>query len=341
MDNESIKYLADLESILSQAKKANNICMCPNCTSKTIGSHVFSRSHILEPISCDSKIYQFEQRPLLYSEEGIFRYNLCGINKAFKFNGFCNKHDNELFVPIEPKCGYVDWQVPLNQYLLSYRTVCRELYVNMVMYDVLAHVIRFVETDIPYYKENIILQLAKVSASKATLKYYKQFLEKGIFESDYTELKFKYCELPFQIDLCVAAPIHVNDGRGPCFKYNYQEVNIVNIFPYYGKTIVFIGYSDKFDNKWLETIMPKFVSLSPQIVSSAFVDILYRIEFHAMSAKLYDSLKNDKLEAFLSTWSNEVDNCSEYIDEVSDFLYSPLYKIMTGNEQLCKIKYNS
>ena len=146
---------------------------------------------------------------------------------------------------------------------------------------------------------------------------------------DFADVHFEYLELPFQFDLCISAPIHVEDGRGRCYNTDYQEINIINIFPYYGKTIILIGYLQEFDNKWANEILPKFKSPYPHIVSSAFVDILYRAEFHAMSPSLFDSLDKDLLDAFLRTWQMEVNNYSNEIEnEVSSLFYKPLNKLM-------------
>ena len=39
----------------------------------------------------------------------------------------------------------------------------------------------------------------------------------GIHNRNFTDIHFEYFELPFQFDLCVSAPIHVQDGKGICF----------------------------------------------------------------------------------------------------------------------------
>lgn len=327
--NDTKKYFIGLDSIIEQAKKSRHNCMCPNCQSIAIGSHVFSRSHILEPISRQSKICQFEQRPLVHMDDGIVRYWPKGIKGAFKFNGFCQKHDNEIFAPIEPNDdSLIDWSELKSQYLLCYRTICREIYANQIMHDIFEHLILHSGANIPYYKEQLMFKLTRTNANKSSLMYYKTFLENGIFHSDFSNLHFYFAELPFQLDLCIASPVSIQSDKGPDFNRDYQDLYIINIFPYKGRTVIIIGYSNCFENSWLKNIISKFESSYPHRVSSAFVDVLYRAEFHAMSPALFDSLDKELLDAFYQTWIKESGNFSEEIEEVSNLFYAQLNKIM-------------
>ena len=329
--NLTRQQLCVFQRIFETEKKKSCQCMYEDCTEKAIGSHVFSRSHILAPISdLRNEIYVFEQRPLAYINEGVLRYKSRSINNVFKFNGFCSKHDNDLFRDIEPAEGCVEWSNIRFQYLLSYRTLCREIYANNVIQKTFGKYISKYkdEANMCYYLLLFNEKLAQMERTKDTLMYYKDFLERGIDSCDYSDLSFEYIELPFQLDLCVAAPVHVNDNQGACFNADYQEINIVNVFPYYGKTIIIIGYSKVFDNVWLNELLPKLKSPFPHIVSSAFTDILYRAEFHAMSFALYHSLDKDLLTYFLNSWLSEADNFSNDIEEVSSLFYLPLKEIM-------------
>ena len=323
-----------IEDIFSKEKKKSRSCMFHDCSETAIGSHVFSRSHILKPISqgTEHNIYQFNQRPLIFltkDKEEIFCYKLEPIKNAFKFNGFCKKHDNDLFKLIEPHYGLVNWTKKESQYLLSYRTICREIYANNVVENVMVTISKENNKKLQlinlFSLEKLLITL---QYTRDNLYYYKSLLEKGIIDKDFSNICFKYIELPFQFDLCVSAPIFIDYGKGPYFNSDYQELNIVNIFPYYGKTIILIGYLQEFNNQWMNNILSKFKSPYPHIVSSAFVDILYRAEFHAMSPVLYNSLDKDLLEGFIKTWKKEANNFSTDIEEVSSLFYSPLNKLM-------------
>lgn len=318
------QYKHDLQEAINNIKSRKRHCMCSFCRENTIKySHVLSKSQILKPISENSKIYQFEYRPLFYPDAPI-KYSLKGINEAYTFKGFCPKHDNKVFSPIEPTVGRVDWSNIRNQYLLGYRTLCNEMATQEIVYDINEHLLSNSESDDPLYKFDLFIKRGNLLCSANTLNHYKTILENGIFKGDYSGYQFEHIELPFQFDLCVCSPIHVDDGKGICFKYDFQESNVVMIFPYYGKTEIIIGYSQCFENTWLNNIIPEFRSNNPLSLSRAFANVLYRVEFNAMSPKLYNLLDPSLVELFLKTF---VQNASVYsldIYGVENLFLTPL-----------------
>lgn len=333
MDQSVLNFLLWLKELHKQAIKKHSKCLCPNCNAPATFSHVFSRKHILQPICPNSEIYLFEPRDMIFMlEDDMLRYKTRGLRKAFGFYGFCNNHDKSLFSDIEPSIGFVNWKEKRNQYLLSYRSLCREVFVNRVMHDVFNHLLLFSESDNPNYKFNIWYRLSNIKAAYNDLKHYKDLLERGVFGNDYSEIDFYYVELPFQFELCVSAPFHVDDGRGPCFKYDYQEVNIVNVFPYYGKTIILIGYSKKFDNKWLNNILPKFTSSSPNEVNSAFTDLIYRAELNAISPTLFEKLDTELVNAYYKSFREESDNYGIEIETVQNLFSLHLSELMSKTD---------
>lgn len=330
MERHQYQFFNDLKTLCKQAKKARSKCLCPNCSANAIYSHVFSHKHILQPICPASKIYLFEARDLIFiSQENMLHYKLRGLNKAFGFHGFCNKHDNEIFADIEPSIGYVDWHSIRNQYLLSYRSLCREIYINRTIHDILKHLLFYSTSNVPNHASCIRHMLARFNAIFANLSEYKIFLEKGVFHQDYSDVSFHCIELPFQLDLCISAPFPVDDGRGPCFNHDFQELYFVNVFPYYGKTIIIIGYSEVFRNEWMKNIIPLFSSPYPHIVSKAFTELMYRVEFNAIGPNLFSKLDKELIECYYRTFREEADNYGMNIDTIiSSLLYDPLNEIM-------------
>lgn len=329
MDQQQRQFFIDLQSLYRQAKKARSVCHCPNCNNKAIFSHVFSRKHILQPFCPQSKIYLFEPREFIsISQDDMLHYYYRGLKDAFGFHGFCGEHDNKLFEEIEPSTGYVDWQNIRCQYLLSYRNLCREVYANRTIHDVLRHQLLFSVSNYPNYHRNIWFTLSQIDNSYSNLIYYKEFLEKGVFYDDYSNISFHYIELPYQLDLCIAAPICVHDGRGPCFKYNYQEVNIVNVFPYYGKTIVLLGYSGKFENKWMNKILPLFSSPYPHLVSSAFSDIMYRAELNAIGPSTFSKIDKELIDAYCLSYREQANCFDMELETIPNLFFNPLKEIM-------------
>ena len=323
------QFRHSLQQVINNIKSRTRHCMCTFCRENTIKySHVLSKSQILKPISEGSKIYQFEYRPLFYPDESI-RYSLRGINEAYTFKGFCSQHDNNIFSPIEPTTGRVDWSDIKNQYLLGYRTLCNEMATQEIVYDINDHLLTYSDLEDQNYKLDLLIKKGNLMSSCATLLHYKKILEKGIFGGDYSGYNFKHIELPFQFDLCVCSPIHVDDGRGLCFKYDHQESNIVMIFPYFGKTEIIIGYSSEFENVWMNNIITEFRSNNPLSLSRAFANVLYRVEFNAMSPKLYNSLDPSLVELFLTTFAQNASVYSLDIYGVENLFLTPLKLLLS------------
>lgn len=112
------------------------------CTKKIIRAHTVSKSSNLKQIAQDGHVYSFEKSIMaLDSNNGKFPIEKIGINKASVFNGFCSKHDKDLFSVIE------DQEIVFSEeqiFILAYRSISRELYLkyrslannqNMFNYD--------------------------------------------------------------------------------------------------------------------------------------------------------------------------------------------------------------
>ena len=137
--NNQEQFRHNLQKVINSIKNRTRHCMCSFCRENTLKySHVLSKGQILRPISENSKIYQFEFRPLFYPDEPI-KYSLKGINEAYTFKGFCAQHDNNLFLPLEPTTGRVNWSDIKNQYLLGYRTLCNEMATQEIVYEINEH----------------------------------------------------------------------------------------------------------------------------------------------------------------------------------------------------------
>ena len=58
-------------------------------------------------------------------DDGVYRFKLIGINKASTFTGFCQRHDTELFSPLETRPFTASKE---QLFLLAYRALSKELY---------------------------------------------------------------------------------------------------------------------------------------------------------------------------------------------------------------------
>lgn len=329
------KDLQALEALRRELEKRDSKCCCPNCSNKAINnSHVLQKALILLPLTRNKHLYMFHYHSLPEKNGISVGYLLTGYKEAFAFKGFCHDHDNRVFAPIEPNDYSVDWTSEDALYRTAYRTLCRELYINGLAIDINTSLYRSLDgNEYVFYLQQL---LANLKTSRSTLLHYKKVFEDGIQNKDYSEYKFYSFKLPFKFELCVASPIAGTDSRVN-FNMDFQELNIVNLFPYGDSTIIILGYSPEHNNLWLNSIVELFdkAKASDDIFEKAhyynniFVDILFRAEFHCMSPKLYDSLDKDLLYCFLEQWKEMREDYSFDIASRNSLFYDTFKTLLT------------
>lgn len=304
---DSLSYISNLEYY----RKKGNIplcnCMYLECAQKPIYSHVFQKKGVLSEISHNGKVMCFNYRDLfaIKRDELPICYKEMGINQTFGFYGFCSIHDNSIFAPIEPTDSTVDWYEEHNQYLLAYRTLCREYYTQLYTKSIFQNCLKtlILSTDLCIQH---VQNIANCNKSIDVFDKYKVLFEKGIKANDYSLYKNKITELPFRLELCLASPITImEDCKGLYFGSDDDKivdtVNIVNIFPQKNSTVIIIGFLDGEKNTWATTIYQMLRSDDLEDICIALQDILFRSEFHCMSKKLYDEI-NSEIPKFLEEW---------------------------------------
>ena len=327
------EYLAFLEKVMKQAKERKRSCMCPSCSMDAIYSHVFQQKHQqLAEITTDGKMYAFTYNHLFayLRNEPLVEYKEVGISKQFGFYGFCNPHDTFLFTPIERPGCKVDWYDERNQYLLAYRTLCREVYAKSVMYDFSSEIIdRIISCNRDLFYHFWELK-SNSSQSLQDLVRYKSLFEKGIFHTDYSRYYFKVVQLPYRLEVCLAAPIIIKDEyRGLYFGPDKEKItnpiNIVEIFPVKSKTFILLGFAESFPNTWAFQMYGNLQSDDIEDVSLALQDILFRAEFHCISKTFYEEIAED-IPLFLEEWYNQKNNFYSNITYKSSVFKKPLLR---------------
>lgn len=329
MEEMTLKeFIHFFQSTFYKQLKKERFCCCPNCNNKAIRSHVFQENKILKPIAYNSKIYQFEHNSLFNPQKVV--YKLKGINVAFSFNGYCNYHDNSIFAPIEKNNAIIDWTDRYNQFLLGYKSICNELFRVNVGIDTLTIIFR---DTLSTLSPNIFKRKSDLEGLKLVLDRYKKRFENYLFEQiDCNEYYFETIILPFQIDICISAPIQIDGIRKYNFNTGLRETNIINIFPYNGSTIIIIGYSEGFDNNWAKRISNKLRSKDWLEISVAIQDVLLHAEFHCMSKKLYDKILPN-ISVFLEDWYKNMTNYDMDIKYSSNIFYDYISEIANYNSK--------
>lgn len=108
-----------------RSHKINKQCFFPlldenQCKGKIVNAHTISKSNSLKQLSNGGHVLYFDS-----GDNGQFIIKKIGIKKASIFPGFCAKHDNEMFSPIENK----DFEAnEYHSFLLGFRALTKEIY---------------------------------------------------------------------------------------------------------------------------------------------------------------------------------------------------------------------
>ena len=126
-----------LEKGRQKVFKKSRPCLVESCPNNAIGSHVLQQAGILNNIAdTTNHFYSINLRSVFNMKENdLFEIKKLGINDCYKFPGFCNPHDTEIFKLIETHP--IDFSNPKSLQLFSYRTVCleyrkKEIYLELV-----------------------------------------------------------------------------------------------------------------------------------------------------------------------------------------------------------------
>ena len=112
---------------------SKKMCLAPDswkneCVGQIVQAHTVSKSGSLRRIARKGHVYSL--KPILGSPnrsigQSLFTPRLQGINSASTFSGFCTRHDDLIFTPIEKRAFT---GTPEQCFLLGYRAVAGELY---------------------------------------------------------------------------------------------------------------------------------------------------------------------------------------------------------------------
>lgn len=106
-------------------------CLAPEawkheCTKQISKAHTVPRSGSLTRIAREGHVYSFVPSiETLIKNNGLIVPELHGINHASTFTGFCSKHDDAIFAPLE-KTTFSG--TPEQCFLLGYRALAREIF---------------------------------------------------------------------------------------------------------------------------------------------------------------------------------------------------------------------
>lgn len=121
-----------LSDIIKHHNKTFNkkTCLCPdgwktNCDGAIVKAHTVSKK-MLKKIADSGHVYGLvKDLGALVRNDGQLIFEKIGIQKASTFTGFCEKHDREIFKPIENKPFVITEE---HMFLLAYRALSYEIF---------------------------------------------------------------------------------------------------------------------------------------------------------------------------------------------------------------------
>jgi hypothetical protein len=301
----------------NNAQKKDRTCIYGGCTDKAIKSHVLQKNGILKEISEDNHLIQLVT-PNAFNlvENGMLEFKKIGINDAYTFMGFCNKHDTELFKPIEDK-NNIDYYNIYHQALFSYRGLCQEIRRKEISTEWLYSL----KDDMPIHMKEAVSDL--IDGSQIGIKnlyYFKGEFENSFTTQDFNKFTFSTIEFP-RIELCISVPLNLGEVGNPQklsfddWKRQYPKVfstSFINVFPVKDKSYFIGGYHKDYPCNWTAKKINKFGYSKSKIIKKELSDfIVLRLEFWVMSQKLFRMIPEDTILKYKKTFSNNVWNHSE------------------------------
>jgi hypothetical protein len=202
---------AELASALKILNKKARVGRCmysdahdQRCRNPAIASHSVQKSVTLSSIAEAGHVYQIFLDSFQRDDEVAVNFRKIGRSKASVFPGFCKRHDNDLFGPIENN----DVNIGLREAcLLVYRVVCMELFKkehNIKLYS--NSVIR--ELGAKYGRPDVFDGFLQGTVlGKRDLLIAKRNLEIAIHSQDFSRLVACYFTLDEPLPFCMASPL--------------------------------------------------------------------------------------------------------------------------------------
>jgi len=206
--------------ITAQKTSMPKLCMHPeaskeNCSGKIIKAHTVQRNGGLSQIAKDGHVYTVDtQIASVVRNGGKLSLKLTGLKEATTFTGFCNKHDTEIFKPIETNPFVASEE---HAFILAYRVLSRELYAKMFHKNMCGKQ-RDLDTGVPILQQSFMQSLTDRLEIGADLALRDMSIYKNEFDTNM--LTKAYDRTRFHIILTdVTLPLMCSGGFHPEFTF--------------------------------------------------------------------------------------------------------------------------
>ena len=311
MEKEYIEKVQRLSEREKDIVKKKWLCMCPNCTNPAINSHLLQRHGVLSHIVEKGHLYEIGREDFYkWDENSPIKIKKVGLQQAISFPLFCNKHDTELFAPIEG--DLIDFDDYRSQLLFSYRGLCSEI--RKKEFNQIRNVA---------FYEGVIKDAvtAGTDCGLKDLRYYKKLFEQ---ELDIAKQDFKFFHFSYPlIKVCASGaasyePVDYSDelSEEKALMKKVWDGFFINIIPQENALEIIIGYHKNHANAALRKYVESWQNLSFKEFQVKLTDLFAsKIEMWGISPSIYENIDDEKKQKFMEIiediqldWSYDIRN---------------------------------
>lgn len=168
-------------------------CLYPNkneCTKAIKRAHALQNNRILSKLSEDNHVIIMKERKQpkrikLSNKEfiSIKTFEREGVNKAKRYTCFCNKHDDEVFAPIEKyNCEFKNGNKE-QEFIYAYKSFAFEYYKQSVNVRCFQKLIKDKPSQLRDIK--IINKYRNLNSRNTDFEFYKQRFDKALLDRDF------------------------------------------------------------------------------------------------------------------------------------------------------------
>lgn len=318
MDFKDLHDPSKAAELLKEFKQSfkTKVCLSPypnsDCNGKIISAHTLSVSSMLRPISRNSHVYSLKVNLPPKQGEKPALIELCGINDTSVFNGFCQKHDKELFAPIEDK-PFICSKEQL--FLHAYRAVAKESYLKRKQAESLPtpeeiQKIHGLGEELVYSRNAILYQIGSLRGA-IDIENLKSRMDSYLLNEDYgrlvTEVIEFECQPPISTSFPYSPDIDFDGNPLQSFEDHTQDLSqiIITILPSNNGGFLLLSYEDTANSA--PSNLCKSLLQQGDISSSIAWLVALQTENFAISPSWYESLPLDQRDNFEKAFYSNVD----------------------------------
>lgn len=283
--------------------KKSRPCLVESCPNNAIGSHVLQQEGILNNIADNTNhFYSINLRSVFNMKENdLFEIKKLGINDCYKFPGFCNLHDSQIFKLIETHP--IDFSNPKSLQLFSYRTICLEYRKKEIDLELVKNKLDVYKEVFPDKLHYVDFRPAEIAIKD--LMFYKTEFETDLNNNSNSNFDLTLIELPLK-KVCFSSTLSIYDKNNEhTFEYDKYgaerteplAASVLNYFPYNNKSYLIVATHKKYFCNWTRDLIK---NLQNKIdIDKTISDLLtYRLGLWGIAPEIFESISKDKIEKF-------------------------------------------